>query len=286
MTSYVPLGDPKHGGALFVLPREIRDEIYRLLVKGSYLDTGCFYRYPDKGFLARNDVQPDFAILQLSKSIGREATEILYSESVFRFVITTRRIYEEDILSPDLDRMKRLAPMTQNVVLDVDHSFDRPDPFCEINMDIAVQNFGGLDITRRSLLVRMWQCSQSWFKEKGSTRVCQQLKAFLGFRAATLEVLPTIALLLGPFIKFSEVDDGKYERNIRKEVARIAQAVAEELEPVLGPAVSGFRCHTGIVPLPNCNLKELLHRRLIGYLEFHSNKHSVENQVAKEDQVQ
>lgn len=31
-----PLGDPKHGGALFTL-REIRDEIYKLVVKGRYL---------------------------------------------------------------------------------------------------------------------------------------------------------------------------------------------------------------------------------------------------------
>ena len=284
MTSYASLGDPKHGGALFLLPPEIRDEIYRLLVKGSYLDTGCFYQYSGKEFDARNNVRADFAILQLSKSIGREATEILYSESVFRFVITTR-LCEEHILIPDLDRMKRLAPMIQNVILDI-RKFDVPDPFYEKNMGIAVQNFGGLDIRRRSLLVRMLGCSKFWAKAKGLPRVCQQLKAFVGFSAATLEVWPEESLLSGPRTSPSTVVGAMIDRKTRKVVARIAQAVAEELEPVLGPAVSGSRFDAGNVPLPGLNLSRLGDPSLIGYLEFHSNKHSVESQVAKEDQVQ
>ena len=283
MASYVSLGDPKHGGALFLLPREIRDEIYRLLVKGHYLDTGCFYQYSGKEIDARSDFRPDFAILQLSKSIGREATEILYLESVFRFVITTR-LCEEHILIPDLDRMKRLAPMIQNVILDV-RKFDMPDPFYEKNMGIAVQNFGGLDIRRRSLLVRMLGCSKFWAKAKGLPRVCQQLKVFVGFRAATLEVWPEEWFVSRPPDNSSTIG-ALFERKTRKIVIRIAQALAEELEPVLGPAVIGSRVDAGNVYLPGLNLSRLGNPSLIWYLEFHSNKHLVENQVAKEDQVQ
>ena len=283
MTSHVKLGDSKHGGALFLLPREIRDEIYRLLVKGSYLDTGCFYRCARKDSYPRTDIRPDFAILQVSKSIGREATEILYSESVFRFIIKTG-FHEEHILSLDLDRMKRLAPMIQNVILDV-RSFSVPDTFYEINMPVAVQSFGGLDITRRSLLVRMLSCSQLWFAGGGLPRICQPLKAFVGFRAATLEVVPASWLLPVLPINSSSTDDAKNGRETREIMARIAQAVAEELEPVLGPATSGFRSDAGNVPLPGPNLSRLRATNLVGYLEFPSNKNLVEDQVTKEDQV-
>lgn len=36
-TSNYRLGDPSHGRALFLLPQEVQDEIYRLLVKSRYL---------------------------------------------------------------------------------------------------------------------------------------------------------------------------------------------------------------------------------------------------------
>ena len=283
MTSHVKLGDSKHGGALFLLPREIRDEIYRLLVKGSYLDTGCFYRCSRKDRYPPTDIRPDFAILRVSKSIGREATEILYSESVFRFIITTG-FYGEHILSPDLDRMKRLAPTIQNVILDVG-SFNEPDVFYEINMPVAVQSFGGLDVTRRSLLVRMLSCAKFWSKGRELPRVCQQLKAFVGFRAATLEVVPARWLLSTLPIN-SSPDAAKNARKIRKIVAQTAQTVAEELEPILGPAASGFRISAGNVPIPDFKLSRLRNTSLIGYLEFPSNKNLVEDQVAKENQVQ
>ena len=282
MTSYVPLGDSKDGGALFLLPREIRDEIYRLLVKGSYLDTECFYRWSGKNSCRRTGVRPGFAILQLSKSIGREATEILYSESVFRFVLTTRFDVGQ-LLSPDFDRMKRLAPMIQNVILDVRH-YDVPNTCHETNMGMVVQNFGGLDVRRRSLLVRMLDCSECWFSCERLPRVCQQLKAFVGFRAATLEMWPVETLLSGP-LKSSNPIRAERDSKARGTVARITRAVAEVLEPVLGPAVSGSKCDGGNVPLPGLDLSRLRDPSLIGYLEFHSNKHLVQNQAVKEDQV-
>ena len=285
MTSHVPLGDPKHGGALFLFPREIRDEIYRLLVKGSYLDIGCFNRilYP------RTDVRPDFAILQVSKSIGREATEILYSESVFRFVLTTRT-YGENILNPDLDRIKRLAPMIPNVIFDVYNSSMRDrilgtgDLWHAMNMAILAQDFGGLDIRRRSLLVRLLDCSKYG---DGATRVSpvyQRLKAFVGFRAATVEVLPLESFLKPPPDSPSTIDAITCTK-IKQRVTWITQTVAKELEPLLGPAVSGFRFDAGCSPLLGHNNLRARDPSLVGYLEFHPNKHTVDNQVVKEDQV-
>ena len=283
MTSRVPLGDSKHGGALFLLPREIRDEVYRLLVRGSYLDTTCLYRYSDKAFEPQQGVRPDFAILRVSKSISREATEILYSESVFRFVITSW-ISRESILTPDLDRIKRLAPMIQNVVLDVDR-FIVPDEVYELNMGVAVQNFGGLGIRRRSLLVRALGSSKFVSKGMGLPIVCEHLKAFVGFRATTFEALPANWMLRQYSLDRPGIDDAGKARKIRRFQTQIFQTVAKNLEPVLGPAISGFRFDTGKVHIPDSYLSRLGDTSLIGYLEFPSNKHWVENQVVKEDQM-
>ena len=76
---YSALGDPKHGGALFILSREVRDEIYRLVVKKRYVIhiTRWNDSIPSRG-------KHNFAILQVSKAINHEASDILYAESVFR----------------------------------------------------------------------------------------------------------------------------------------------------------------------------------------------------------
>ena len=286
MTSHVPLGDPKCGGALFLLPREIRNEIYRLLVKGHYLDTALFWQFSGPGVDPRSDVRPDFAILHVSKIVGREATEILYAESVFRFIITCRSNYEKEthMLSPDLDRMERLAPMIQNVTLD-DYSFEMPNEFYFANISIAVQNFGGLKIRRRSLLIRMLGCSE--YDSKGTIfpYLFHHLMAFIGFRATTLEVLHARWLLYFPAFTSPSPDEAKNGRKIRKKVAGIVQAAVEVLEPVLGPAASGFKFDVGGGPVASWNLSRLGDTSLIGYLEFRPNKHLVESQVAKEDEV-
>ena len=85
------LGDPKHGGALFTLSLEIRDEIYRLLVKRYYLIYGPL-ELLDKGnnrssFRDRElgIDKPDLTILRISQAISHEAQEVHYSESIFRY---------------------------------------------------------------------------------------------------------------------------------------------------------------------------------------------------------
>lgn len=45
ITSHAALGDPKYGGALFLLAREIRDQIYGLLFQGRYR-TACVLQHP------------------------------------------------------------------------------------------------------------------------------------------------------------------------------------------------------------------------------------------------
>ena len=77
------------------LPREIRDEVYRLVVRGDYIAAGQLpLRRAKPKFKSKsrsNDYRTTattslkLAVLRLSRSINEEATDIFYSESTFHF---------------------------------------------------------------------------------------------------------------------------------------------------------------------------------------------------------
>ena len=75
-------------GTLSILPREIRDEIYRILVKDHY----CFYyaatrpcRWTLKMVKKSRTKKPDLALLFVSKATYNELSSMFYSESIFQF---------------------------------------------------------------------------------------------------------------------------------------------------------------------------------------------------------
>ena len=98
-TSLGTIGNPSHGGALFILPREVRDEIYRLVVKR---------RYHTSHFLPVGTYVNDLAIFRVSRAIGHEATDIWLSESLFVFVIDFEDHVKRGVPSELLDRMKNV----------------------------------------------------------------------------------------------------------------------------------------------------------------------------------
>lgn len=75
-------------GTLSILPRELRDEIYRYVFKGYY----CFYnRYIESrdwtpGVMSEaRTIKPDIALLFVSKATYDEFSRIFWSESMFQF---------------------------------------------------------------------------------------------------------------------------------------------------------------------------------------------------------
>lgn len=94
-----PCSDPC--GDLSKLPRELRDEIYRNLLVEIYdviepLELNTFGRFEvSKAQEAKSDHHKThriqdvigFPILRASQQISREATEILYNESTFRYQV-------------------------------------------------------------------------------------------------------------------------------------------------------------------------------------------------------
>ena len=66
------------------LPRELRDKIYRLLVKKDY---NIYITHCKNGAIKLKKEEHEFAILEVSKAISHEVLDILYSEGNFRISI-------------------------------------------------------------------------------------------------------------------------------------------------------------------------------------------------------
>ncbi|CAF9933559.1 hypothetical protein IMSHALPRED_009392 [Imshaugia aleurites] len=283
-TSHTPLGDPKHDQALFRFPREIRDEIYRLLVKGCYL--ACEEKNVD---------QAGLSVLRVSKSIGAEAMEILYSESVFRFFI------DHDHKDMDREHLQRVVPRMRYVHLHLDGMlFDSADWFqtwgdkaptkrLEKQISAFIGLFEHVDINRQSLHVRITRCSAYLLWETSLfCTFCQGLKGLVVFRVANVEVILSSDFLWKPqythYHGFDITQKIKYARDL---VGRVTHAVTKELGPEFGPPISGFKSDIGNVPMPKGeNLFCLGDTGLIGFLQFHPSEHLVKTSATEKDALQ
>ena len=262
--------------------------IYRHLVRSRYLSLDD--EYPS-GTYAR----PDLSILGVSKLISHEAMESLYSDSVFRFVVDsfdrgTTPVYGK------VAQLNRIASMMKNLVIDIDgYSLETAELYkdyvftpqdqeiqnakdLEQSLDATIDPFGGAKIKRQSLHVRFLDCCPTL---RGSTlfsTICQKLKALVGFRIVTVEVLPSPHMLHAPRI---------YEMNgvmqvicARDLVHQVTHAVTAELQPTLGPAISVFQCDADNPRTPKGSVFDVGDECIVGFLEFHPGKQSVKESAS------
>ncbi len=189
-----PLGDSKNGGALFTLPREIRDEIYRLLVKGRYfvlprrksrhkaevIETG-----------ARPD-QPDLEILLLSKAISGEAQQILYSESIFVFCVPWQT---SALLKSQVEAVNRMNKIEIHIY-DLMESFynfrygiAEFDGRIETTYEAIVNNLTGAKIFRDTLYINFRGSNPKMIRPL-IHHVLPKVCGFIGFRKIVMKVVP------------------------------------------------------------------------------------------------
>lgn len=304
-TAKSPQGDPKHGGALFRLPREIRDVIYRRLVKGRYLTDkrSAHSEGSDKeGSDSESDVDqnagPNLSILRVSKAVGHEAVEILYSDSVFRFPIDFKspRDDDEDGKLFHLNHLKKVAPMMKNVYLDVDGAsirwagwFEtRYSPMwarkLELSSGPTIDLFGDVDIKRRTLHIGMSECCARMLEGTSFGTICQRLKSLVGFSVATVEVMLSRDVPQAPAsFGFNNAEQTRRARDLMR---YITHKITKELEPAFGPAISGLQLDAGNMPIQKRNFSEGGDTTLVGFLEFHPGKHSVQECTAEEERLQ
>lgn len=238
------------------------------------------------------NVRPGLAILRVSKVVGYEAAEILYSESVFRYVIdpwsATLGLVEETLC-----RLKKVAPRMKNVYIDVDgglmesaaQSQSRGHRLLaggfEKSSDLIIDVFGD-DTKRQTLHIRFSSCTPGMLEGTSFITICRRLRTLVGFRIANVEVTllgEMDALYVEP--EFDVTEPSKTARNL---VRRLIHAVTEQLEPAFGPSTSGFRSDTGNVPTLEDQFLCLNDTSLVGYLQFHPEKHSATKSAIEEDE--
>ena len=114
-TSLSSLGDPQHGGALSIHPRDVRDEIYLSVVKRCYIipirqGKICTARITANESKFGMRKGRELALFTVSKAISHEASEIWSSESSFSFKVKTVDQGNQNICLPAklTGRLKRV----------------------------------------------------------------------------------------------------------------------------------------------------------------------------------
>lgn len=231
------LGNSQHGGALFTLPRELRDEIYRLLVKKRYI----IYITPHEDNHVTTE-KHDLAILEVSQAVSSEALEILYSEAVFCFSV--------DFRSDDYPRRpSQLTNRIKNVEFNIIglgicpalcssqtpclRHLDHPDIFYHS----AMAKFTDAEIAGNSVRIRLLLCDPDSIEDL-FVSTFETLKVFMGFRTITIEVVPIS-------VSSRELGMSKREQWVfpwlsKEHDSQIGQEVKSSLEPTLGPAAEEY----------------------------------------------
>ena len=228
------MSNPHYEGTLFFLPREIRDEIYRLVVKKDYI----IYVTQSK-----NDPVPptkdkhDFAILEVSKAVSDEASEILYSESVFSFYIDfsahgifcvptqlTKRMKNVDF------RFRGLS--TWHSDLFPPNTYPTYQDHINTISQAAIADFTGAEIERNNLRIRLSLCGPGMISTL-SVHILERIKALVGFRTVILEILP-----LRSAVKAWQMRFRQYFLQLGTQQAfQIRRGLLDTLEPTLGSAI-------------------------------------------------
>lgn len=231
------LGNSRHGGALFTLSRELRDEIYRLLAKKRYniYITRCKPSYDTQK-------KSDLAMLEVSRAISHEASSILYSEAIFGFAVDFSA-HDNMLLS------SRITKRMRNVELDLTGilpSLLSPPPSFSTTytyqkqyntiFQSAITDLLGADIARNSLRIRLI-CRHAIIKPFFAD-ILERAKGPMRVRKLILEVVPIHAA-------FEEV---KWQRDLQRwgwslcedQAVQRRQDIKHMLEPTLGHAAEEY----------------------------------------------
>lgn len=221
MTTLLPsanMGNTGLAGGFFSLPREIRDEIYRYLVKGfPFFDENTYEGY----YITHDTGVRESAIFRVSKAVCSEATSVFYSESTFRYRFSESMPMKPIIQAAAFERMMNLQFYFIGVS-NIHPSFDllRDGGNIENNLIATLDQLTGLGRIRTSLLLK-FRLNSSQLHGLLSVYMLRRLKALVGFRMIILD--------LGPMFSFSEEHDWDG-------YGRITQMIIDEMGPTMGPA--------------------------------------------------
>lgn len=219
-SSLTPRGDPKHGGELFTLPREIRDIIYRLLVKGRYLVFRLLDNADGVTFVKCGTMfTPDLVILRISRVIGSEAQEIFYSESIFQYCdpFTTKAILNPQIEA--VNRMKKIEIYIQKL-----EDRNIMAAICEN----IIGDFTGIEVVRDTLHINFTHSGPGITKALIGSHFLPRMGLLYGFHTVAIKVTP----------RESFQDTISNEGSVwESQQSEARQAIIGAMQPTLGPAI-------------------------------------------------
>ena len=208
----------QHGGKLFDLPRELRDAIYRYIVKGTY-------------FIGHGSA--DFGVLFVSKAISDEALAVLYSESTFRILL---QFTEE---KAKWSSPRRVSQRMMNIELDVTAHVDVPLNSKKSVWKETLRCINRTNTVRRTLRIKCRPCSSD-ITNPMPEWMYRDLQPLTRFRTVIVEL---------PRDLYFRSEN--YPRaNIFEELENRMEAIAKDLGHAFGPATvtprygSGYRWQT------------------------------------------
>ncbi|KAM0797653.1 hypothetical protein BDR22DRAFT_824094 [Usnea florida] len=231
-TTYSTLGDPSYGGALFTLPREVRDEIYRFVFRKRYI---MYITRPGSDDPVPSTGKHELAILQVSKAINHEASDILYADSVFRFSMNFN-------LFKVSSAPAHLANRMTNVELDL-KSYSHYCEHTDSTFYAATAGFANTNIRRNHLHIRFFEC-RPLVVTRLLTHLSKALNACISFRTVHVEVVSVCPRYLeGREELFMDLFGffGDPQKIQKETTITIGQQILDILTPTLGPAETTVR---------------------------------------------
>ena len=237
-TTYSTLGDPKHGGALFTLPREVRDEIYRFVVRNRYV---IYITRPGSGDPLPSKGKHEFAVLQVSKAINHEVSDILYAESVFRFSMTFGTYKVFSVPGHLASRMTNAEIDFQGLTYCASlYSYAGSHKNTNAICDAATAGLASTDIKRNHLHIRFFNCCPGMIMILSSS-LSKTLNAFIGFRTVLIEVVSVCVTYLEIA---RSTGNPKPIGVLQKDITMVmGQQILDLLTPTLGPAKTAVPGH-------------------------------------------
>ena len=226
-----PLGDSKHGGALFTLPREIRDEIYRHLVKESYV-----ILFPS-GFIHESAFKlvdkPDLGIFLISQAISLEAQEVFYSESVFHCSMDFKSHDSLAVSTQMVKRIKNLKIEIQGINYSYHDDYYTSEADMMATWKTFIGDLRGTETLRNTIHIRFCSSTPAMI-EPLSNCFLPPMRAFTGFRTVVVEISPLRSYQIQ--MKHERSESAHTDRTFTAVYQRMIHVVKEAMEPSLGRA--------------------------------------------------
>ena len=251
------------------LPREIRDEVYSLLVKGDYIAAGQspLEQCETNDYLTTAKTGLRLDIFRVSKLINEEAMEVFYSEGMFHF-----NMYQEDIddkkntaLFASREDIDRMMNIDMNIEIDDLQLYLEGTALASVfDLDkerrqawnAAVSCIIRTDSVRNTIWIRCRSCSPD---------IITQMPRWMYRSLGLLSQFRTVVVVLCPAFLVKIIGEGT-EQGTDQSAEHLEtlesnmKAIKKCLQSTLGPAVTGHRHHPG-------------HHQYATTLEFHPQEH-------------